>query len=170
MGLFDRLTGTKRPAGDIAQQSAEHVRAALLGLSRPDLPYVVRDGAPEGAELVAEWRLMESAWQTFFVRSQVSRAVQIRMRLVPSSHEVRALDRQWEVTWVAGKPRLMMSPEYTRGQVHTVSKRWTIGRGADGGLETTETFCFDNTALKSPLQDAVLAAGWTWRAVVTGKL
>lgn len=41
MGLFDKLTGTKRPA-----------------------------------DLVAEWRLLEPAWQTFFARTQVSRVFQ----------------------------------------------------------------------------------------------
>ncbi|MFI9585446.1 hypothetical protein ACIHCQ_27120 [Streptomyces sp. NPDC052236] len=170
MGLFDKLTGTKRPSSGVAPHSTEEVRAALLRLNQPDVPYVVRDGTPEGADLVAEWRILEPAWQTFFVRTQVSRALQIRMRLVPAGHEVRALDRQWEVTWVGGTARLALSAEYSRGQVNTVSRRWTVGRDAEGGLEATETFRFDNSALKGPLQDAVLGAGWTWRGVVSGKL
>ncbi|MFJ9032269.1 hypothetical protein ACIRQP_27820, partial [Streptomyces sp. NPDC102274] len=57
-----------------------------------------------------------------------------------------------------------------RGQVQTVSKRWTLGGSEDGGLDATETFSFDSSDLKNPLQDTVLAAGWTWRGVVTGKL
>ncbi|MFF4350180.1 hypothetical protein [Streptomyces sp. NPDC001530] len=170
MGLFDKLTGTKHPSSGVAPCSAEEVRAALLGLNQPDVPYVVRDGAPEGAELVAEWRISEPAWQTFFARTQVSRVLQVRMRLVPADHEVRALDRQWEVTWVGGTPRLSLSAEYSRGPAKTVSRQWTVGRGAGGGLEATETFRFDSSEMKDPLRDAVLGAGWTWRGAVFGRL
>lgn len=52
MGLFDRLTGTKRPADGVVPRPAAEVRAALLGLNRPDVPYVIRDGRAEGVELV----------------------------------------------------------------------------------------------------------------------
>ncbi len=170
MGLFDKLTGTKRPADGVAPRSAAEVHAALLGLNSPDVPYVVRDGREEGADLVAEWRILDPAWQTFFVRTQVSRVFQVRMRLVPEKHEVRSLDQQYEVTWVGDTPRLAIAAEAQRGQVQTVSKRWTLGGGEDGGLEATETFSFDSSDLKNPLQDTVLGAGWTWRGVITGKL
>lgn len=170
MGLFDKLTGTKRPADGVAPRSTAEVHAALLGLNRTDVPYVVRDGRAEGADLVAEWRMLEPAWQTFFARTQVSRVFQVRMRLVPEKNEVRTLDQQYEVTWVGGTPRLSISAEAQRGQVKTVSKQWTLGGGEDGDAEATETFTFDSSELKNPLQDAVLGAGWTWRGVVTGKL
>ncbi len=96
MGLFDKLNGTKHPCGDVPPQPAEDVKRALLGLNGPDVPYVVRYGADEGAHLVAEWRLMEPAWQSFFASSQMSRRIRIRMRLDPGSHEVRVLEEQWK--------------------------------------------------------------------------
>ncbi|MFJ6562748.1 hypothetical protein ACIQMV_23355 [Streptomyces sp. NPDC091412] len=170
MGLFDKLTGTKRPAEGIAPRPAAEVHAALLGLSRPDVPYVVRDGRAEGADLVAEWRVLDPAWRTFFIRTQVSRVFQTRMRLVPEKHEVRCLDQQFEVSWVGDTPRLVIAAEAQRGQVHTVSKRWTLGGGEDGGIEATETFGFDTNDLKTPLQETVLGVGWTWRGVVSGRL
>ncbi|MFG2298581.1 hypothetical protein [Streptomyces sp. NPDC048603] len=166
MGLFDRLTGTKHPDRGTAQRSAEEVQAALLALNGPDVPYVVRGGGPEGADLVAEWRISDPAWHTFFVRTQVSRVVQIRMRLVPATHEVRALDRQFEVSWVGGIPRLAVSAEASRGQVKTVSWRRSVERDAGGGLDATEVFRFDTSDMKDPLRAAVLGAGWTWRGVV----
>ncbi|MEV0094780.1 hypothetical protein [Streptomyces sp. NPDC050738] len=169
MGLFDRLTGTKHPADGVAPRSAAEVYAALLGLNRPDVPYVVRDGRAEGADLVAEWRVMDPAWHAFFVRTQVSRVFQVRMRLVPEKNEVRTLDQEYEVTWSSGVPVLSLSVEAERGQVRTVSKRWTIG-GEDGGPGLTESYKFDSADLKPPLQDMVLAGGWTWRGVVAGKL
>jgi hypothetical protein len=166
MGLFDKLTGTRRPEGGVAARQADEVRAALLGLNGDDVPYVVRDGRPEGADLVAEWRVLEPAWRTFFARSQVSRVYKVHMRLVPEKNEVRSLDTEFEVQWAGDVPRLTAAASAQRGQVKTVSKRWTLG--GDDGAE--ETFSFDTDDLKTPLQDAVLKSGWTWRGVVTGKL
>ncbi|MFE4638539.1 hypothetical protein ACFRJ1_34915 [Streptomyces sp. NPDC056773] len=170
MGLFDKLTGTRHPDSGVAPRSAEEVRALLLGLFGADAPYVVRGGTPEGVDLVAEWRIREPAWHTFFARTQVSRVLQIQLRLDPAAREVRSVDKQFEVTWLGGTPRLALSAEAERGQVSTVSWRRKVERGADGGLEATEVFRFDNSDLKDPLREAVLGAGWTWRGVVFGKL
>ncbi|MFI8873666.1 hypothetical protein [Streptomyces sp. NPDC055243] len=93
MGLFDKLTGTRHPDSGVAPRTADEVRAALLAVNGPDVPYRVRNGTPaESADLVAEWRIMEPAWHTFFVRSQLDRTLKTRMRLVPDSHEVRTVD------------------------------------------------------------------------------
>ncbi|MGW3656769.1 hypothetical protein ACWD6R_14210 [Streptomyces sp. NPDC005151] len=170
MGLFDMLTGTKRPEGGVAPRSAEELRTALLSLNRPDVPYVIRDGAAHDADLVAEWRMAEPAWHTFFIESQLTRAVRIRMRLVEEGHEVRAIEEQWEVTRVGNPPRLQTSSEYSRGADRTVSRRWTLKRGENGRLEATETFRFDSAELRNPLQNAALKSGWTWRGVIFGKL
>jgi hypothetical protein len=170
MGLFDKLTGTRHPADGAVPSSADEVRAALLGLNRSDVPYVIRDGAAEGADLVAEWRMAEPAWQAVFVQSQLSRAVRIRMRLAESGHEVRAVEEQWEVTRVGDPPRLRISSQYSRGPDRTVSRHWTIQRGENGRLEARETFRFDGAQLRDPLRNAVLDCGWTWRGVVFGRL
>ncbi|KUJ69154.1 hypothetical protein ACZ90_12380 [Streptomyces albus subsp. albus] len=167
MGLFDKLTGTRHPDTGVAPRTAEELRAALLGLNGPDVPYVVRAATPaEGADLVAELRIREPAWHTFFARTQLSRTLKIRMRLVPADHEVRALDEQQEITWVGDTPTLATSREYTRGQVTTVSREWTIERGADRRLRVTEVSAFDTAEMKNPLREAVLGAGWTWRGAV----
>ncbi|MEU5706964.1 hypothetical protein [Streptomyces flaveolus] len=166
MGLFDLFTGTRRPDSGVAARSPGEVRAALLAVGGPDVPYTVREGAADGAELVAEWRVREPAWHTFFARTQVSRTLEIRMRLVPGRREVRALDREWEVTWVGETPRLALSKEQSRGQVRTVSRRWTVDRGSDGRLRMTEDFRFDSAELKTPLQEAVLRMGWIWRGAL----
>jgi hypothetical protein len=170
MGLFDRLTGTRRPPAGLAPLPAEEVRAALLGLDRPDVPYVVRYGAAEQADLVAEWRITEPAWQRLFVESQLTHAVRIRMRLNRHDHEVRALEEQREVTRVGNPPTLRIASGYSRGPDRTVTRQWTVGRGAGGHLEATETFRFDAAELRDALRDAALASGWTWRSVVFGGL
>ncbi|WP_329597471.1 hypothetical protein OIE43_15075 [Streptomyces pseudovenezuelae] len=168
MGLFDKLTGTRRPADGVPAQSADAVRAALLGLNGPDVPYVIRDGSEEGADLVAEWRLLEPAWRTFFVRSQLSRVFKISMRLVPEKDEVRAIDQQFEVEWVGDTPRLSLTHDVQRGQVKTASKQWSLNRDESGNRE--QTFGFDSDDLKDPLRTTVLKSGWTWRGVMTGRL
>ncbi|WP_037863538.1 hypothetical protein [Streptomyces sp. NRRL S-340] len=170
MGFFDRLTGTQRPPEGVPAVPGEEVRAALLGLNGPQAAFVVRYGGGEQCDLLAEWRLREPAWQQIFVRSQISHAVRIRMRLDHRVHEVRALEEQWELSRVGSPTRLQVTSAYTRGPSRTVSRQWTIGRGADGRVEATETFRFDSARLREPLRDTVLESGWTWRGVVFGKL
>jgi hypothetical protein len=170
VGFFDKLTGTQRPADGVTPASSREVRAALLALSRPDLPYVIRDGTPEDADLVAEWRLAEPTWQGFFIQSQLSRAIRIRMRLDDEDHEVRALEEAWEVSRVGNPPRLKMSSQYTRGPSRTVSTHRRVQRGDDDSPEARVTFHFDSSDLVNPLRDTVLKSGWTWRGLAFGKL
>ncbi|MDF9807519.1 hypothetical protein M2436_006066 [Streptomyces sp. HB372] len=170
MGFFDMLTGTRRPEAGTAPRSAEELRTALLGLNRADVPYVIGDGAAHGADLVAEWRIAEPAWQTFFIGSHLTHAIRIRMRLAEDVPEVRAVEESWEVTRVGNPPRLRTSAEYTRGGGRTVSRRYTLKRGESGRLEATESFSFDSAQLTDPLRNTTLEAGWTWRGVVFGKL
>lgn len=170
MGLFDKLTGTQRPADGVAPTAAEEVRAALLGLNGSDVPYVIRDGGADGADLVAEWRLAEPTWQHLFVQSRLSHALRIRMRLVQEDHAVRAVEEQWQVMRVGNPPRLEVSRQYSRGPDRTVTRYWTFERGNSGRLQATEIFRFDGTALRDPLRNAVLNCGWTWRGILLGKL
>ncbi|MFG2591828.1 hypothetical protein [Streptomyces sp. NPDC048438] len=170
MGILDKLTGTRHPEDGVEPRPAEELRGALLALNRPDVPYVIRDGASDGADLVAEWRIAEPAWQTFFIGSQLTHAIRIRLRLAEESHEVRAVEEQWEVTRVGNPPRLRTSAEYGRGSGRTVSRRWSLQRGENGRLQATETFSFDSAELTGPLRNTALTSGWTWRGVLFGKL
>lgn len=64
--------------------------ARLLGLNGPEIPYLVSNGTPgEKAGLVVEWRVMKPTWRSFFVRTQVSNSLQIRMGFDPANHVVR---------------------------------------------------------------------------------
>ncbi|MFI9427299.1 hypothetical protein ACIG54_27515 [Streptomyces achromogenes] len=47
-----------------------------------------------------------------------------------------------------------------------MSRSWTVDRGPEGKLRLTEDYRFDTTEMKTPLQEAVLGAGWTWRGVL----
>ncbi|WNE94093.1 hypothetical protein PS467_01545 [Streptomyces luomodiensis] len=168
MGRFwDKYTGTRYPGSEVMPLPSTHLRTALLALNGPDVPFVVRDArSAEKADLVAEWRIREPTWQTFFVRNGLDRQFRIRMRLVPQKREVRTLDEQWEVTWVGTTPKVATSGAYGRGPMTTVSKRWTSEQGPDGRRRRIQAFGFDSREMKNPLRDTVLGAGWIWRGVV----
>ena len=86
-------------------QSPSAVRSALLDTNRPDAPFVIRDGSPEGVDLVAEWRIVDYAWYDFFARARVQRANQTLMRFDTDKSEVRAVDHEWAVKWHNGTVR-----------------------------------------------------------------
>ncbi|MFD3972771.1 hypothetical protein [Streptomyces cyaneofuscatus] len=110
------------------------------------------------------------AWQPFFLASQLTHAIRIRMRLAEDVPEVRAVEESGEVTRVGNPSRLRISATYARGGGRTVSRRYTLQRGESGRLEATESFSFDSAQLTDPLRTSTLEAGWTWRGVVFGKL
>ncbi|MFF7866123.1 hypothetical protein ACFZCT_06620 [Streptomyces qaidamensis] len=83
---------------------------------------------------------------------------------------MRVVEEGREVTRVGDPPRLKISGQYTRGPDRAVSRHYTSGRGESGRLKATETYRFDSAELRDPLRDAVLAASWTWRSVVFGRL
>ncbi|MGW0882241.1 hypothetical protein [Streptomyces sp. NPDC002671] len=171
MGFFSRPQDTKYPSNEVVTRSCEELRFALLRLNQPGVPYVVRPGTPEeGADLVAEYRVMEPAWRTFFAKSQLDRLYRIRMRFVPASREVRVSEEQREVTWVGDSLRMLASASWHRGPVKKVSRRWAIERGDKGGFKLTETFRFDSSEMRDPVQGTVLGAGWTWCGVHTRHL
>lgn len=139
MGFLDKLTGTERPEAGAVPRPAEELRTALLGLNGPDVPYIISNGAAHGADLVAEWRIAEPAWQHIFVQSQLTHAIRIRMRLAEDVPEVRAVEESWEVTRVGNPPRLQTSATYTRGAGRTVSRQYTLQRGENGRLRPSRS-------------------------------
>jgi hypothetical protein len=85
----------------------------LLGLSRDSAPWHVGDGAAEGCDLVAEWRIVDAQWSGVFFAYGLSKVFRIKLKFDEAAHEVRnlsdptATDRQAPVTivserWMAG--------------------------------------------------------------------
>lgn len=152
MALFDKLTGTRRPEPGVIPLPAAELRDALRALDAPDAPFALRDGTGrEGADLVAVWRIPPGPWHP--------RRGQTSLRLVPAAREVRVLDEQWDTAESGG------GLAYSRGPLRSTSKQWTLTRGPDGRRRLTESSSFSADRAKSPLREAVLAAGWTWRGV-----
>lgn len=170
MGLFDWLTGTKKPEDDVPVRSADEVRAALLAVNRPTAPFTVRDSDDEQADLVAEWRIVDATWYEIFAKAGLTKVAQVLMRLDPAEHEVRATDKEWTVQWRAGTPELSLEAEGFRGQQKSMEFGKAYAFTEHGEYGEVYNYHFDTDELKDPLQDAVTAAGWTWRGVAFGKL
>lgn len=171
MGLFDFITGTKAAPKGVARQPAATLREQLLAINRPTAPWVVRDGAAEGVDLVAEWKIVDAAWYEIFGKAGLEKAFKILMKFDEAKGEVRAVDQEWTVNWSAGVPALSLAVDTFRGQKTEVSFGTAYAfREEDLTYGKVYDYRFNTGELKDPLRDAALAAGWGWRGVAFGKL
>jgi len=170
MGIFDILTSTKRPPADAKQLSQQEVLQALMSLNRPTAPYHLVDGQAEGVDLIAEWRIVDAQWYEIFAKAGVSKVFKIYLKLDPRKYEVRALDKEYSVTWSAGVPKLSTSGEYFRGQKYSFSSGWRFGFKETLEPGVVYNYHFTTKEIKKPIQDAVTGCGWTYKGVTFGKL
>ena len=171
MGLFDWLTGSKSAPAGIPRQSAAELRTRLFAVNRESAPFVVRDGAPEGVDLVAEWKIVDAAWYEIFAKAGLERTFKVLMRFDEAKGEVRAVDQEWCVEWRAGIPSLSLSAGAFRGQKVEMSFGSAYAfREEDLRFGKVYEYRFNTKELKTPLIEAAQAAGWGWKGVAFGKL
>jgi hypothetical protein len=171
MGFFDMFTGRKAPPAGTPRQDAAELRAAFLALNRDTAPFTLREGGPEGADLVAEWRIVDAAWYEIFAKAGLRKGVQVLLRLDEASGEVRAVDRDYTVEWRAGVPHLAFSAEGFRGQKIEMSFGTGYAfREEDLRFGKVYEYRFNTRELKAPLQEITAIHGWTWRPVAFGRL
>lgn len=170
MGLFDSLTGTKKPDANVSVRSVDDLRTELLGLNRDTAPYVVRAAGDEKADLVAEWCIVDATWYAIFAKAGLSKVAKILMRFDTDKTEVRSADEEYTVEWNAGVPTLSVAAQKFRGQQTSVQfgRSWAFTE--QGQYGEVYNYHFDTKELKKPLQDATTSSGWTWRGVAFGKL
>ena len=171
MAWMDVLTGRKTPAAGTLPQPVDAVRDALLALSRDTAPWSVRPAATdEAADLVAEWRIVDARWHEVFARAALTRTFSIHMRLHRDKCEVRTLDCSRDLEWRAGVPVMTAGWTMTRGP----QVSWEFGTGY-AFTETAQfgqvcNYRFNGAEMRGPLQQAVLAQGWTWRPAMFNPL
>lgn len=163
-------TGEEDPAPGIEAQPAPQVRESLLGINRDTAPFQVRDGAAEGVDLVAEWRIVDAQWYEIFAKAGLEGVFKVLMKLDETKHEVRAVDQEWSVAWRAGVPTLSLAAEEFRGQKWEKSFGTAYAFTETGPYGEVYNYRFDTDELKEPLKKAVLEAGWRWKPVAFGKL
>ncbi len=169
MSFFGKLFG-QAPAPQGPPQSVDAVRGALLAVNRSTAPFQVRLAKDEGgADLVAEWRIVDAKWYEIFAKAGLKKAFKVLMRLDEASHEVRAVDQEWSVEWRAGVPSLSLAASAFRGQKTEIEFGKAYGFTENLGVGEIYNYRFATNELKTPLQAAV-AHGWRWRGIAFGKL
>ena len=168
--MFDFLTGTKRPANGTPVLPADGLRAALLAAARPSAPWRVVDGRSDGVDLVAEWRIVDAKWYEIFAKAGLEKSFRILMKFDEASHELRAQDREYEISWRAGVPSMSLAASGFKGQTSSIEFGKAYGFTEKGTLGEIYNYHFATSEIKKPLQQAVLGAGWSWKPVSFGKL
>ena len=171
MGLFDWITGSKSAPAGVVRQPAATLRAALLAANRDTAPFLIRDGAPEGVDLVAEWRIVDARWYEIFAKASLSKVFKVLMKLDEANGEVRAVDQEWTVEWRAGVPNLALSVDTFRGQKKEFSFGTAYAFKEDlSGFGKVYEYRFNTGELKDPLVEIAQQNGWGWKGVAFGKL
>jgi len=171
MGLFDWLTGTKSAPAGVSRQPAAALRAAMLASNRETAPFIIRDGAPEGADLVAEWKIVDAAWYEIFAKAGLTKVFKVLMKFDEEKGEVRAVDQEWTVEWRAGVPDLSLSAEAFRGQKMEMSFGTAYAFKEDlSGFGKVYEYRFKTGEIKDPLVQIAQQHGWGWKGVAFGKL
>lgn len=170
MGLFDFLTGTKRPEAGREPAPAAAVGDAIMAVNRDTAPFHITRDTSGKADFIAQWRIVDARWYEIFAKAGLKRVFRIRMKLDPDAHEVRAVDEEFSVAWRAGVPTLSAAVTGFRGQKKEVSFATAYGFTEEFKPGQVYKYRFATNEIKSPLQEAVTAQGWTWRGVALGKL
>jgi hypothetical protein len=170
MGLFDFFTSTRRPASGTPVQSREEVLARLQSLNRPTAPFHIVDGRAEQVDLIAEWKIVDAQWYEIFAKAGLSKVFRIYLKLDPAAHEVRAMDREYTVEWRAGVPRLAAVMSGFKGQKQSVEFGAAYAFTEELRPGQVYNYRFNTKELKTPIQEAVTGAGWTYKGVAFGKL
>lgn len=166
MGMLDFLTGTKKPAPGTPVLSIDEVKSKILALNRPTAPYQIVDGQSEGADLIAEWNIVDAKWYEIFAKAGLQDSFKVYLKLHPENNEVRALDKRFKVEWRAGVPTVNLSASLELGQQTSFSMGSAYAFTEDLGYGQVYNYRFNSQELKGPLQKAVTDSGWTYKGVV----
>jgi hypothetical protein len=170
MKLLDFFRSTKRPAAGTPVLSRQEVLDRLMSLNRSTAPFHLIDGSEEMVDLIAEWKIVDAQWYEIFAKAGLSKVFKIYLKLDPEAHEVRAMDREYSVSWKAGVPTLSVAVSAFKGQTQSVEfgKAYAFTETLAPGQ--VYNYKFDTREIKKPIQDTVTGCGWTYKGVAFGKL
>jgi len=163
-----KLFGNKPAKGPAL--SPQEVIARLLSLNRPTAPYQIRDGRAEGADLLAEWKIVDAQWYEIFAKANLTKVFRIYMKLDPGKQEVRAQDREYAIAWRAGVPSLSLAASAFKGQSVSVEFGAAYAFTEELAPGQVYKYRFNTGELKKPIQEVVAACGWKYKGVAFGKL
>jgi hypothetical protein len=171
MGIFSKLrdtfTGTKRPDPNTAVLPVEELKKALEAVNRETAPFVIRRAEhDEAGDFLAEWKIVDAKWYEIFSKAGLKKVFRIHMKIDEENHEVRAMDREFSVSWKAGVPSLSASATAFQGQKIEVSGGTAYAFTEEFKPGQVYKYRFDTRELKKPLHEAITGAGWTYRGVI----
>ena len=168
--MFDFLTSAKRPASGTrvlpAHRSSSGSRHSIGRQHR----WGVIDGRSEGVDLIAEWKIVDARWYEIFAKAGLAKGFRIYLKLDEATKEVRAQDREYEVSWAAGVPNLSIAASSFKGQTKSIEFGAAYGFTEDLTIGQQYKYRFETGEIKKPVQDAVTACGWIYKGVAFGKL
>ena len=167
--MFDFLTSTRRPAAGVAVLPAREVLDRLQALDRDTAPWRIVDGAAEGVDLIAEWKIVDARWYEIFAKAGLTKVFRIFLKIDDAKKHVRAQDREYEVEWRAGVPSLSVSASAFKGQSTSVQFGTSYGFKEDLSVGRQYQYFFKTSEIKAPVQDAVVACGWVYKGIAFGK-
>lgn len=113
---------------------------------------------------------MEAQWYEIFAKAGLSKVFKIYLKLDLNAHEVRAMDQEYTISWLAGVPKLSVAVSSFKGQTQSIEfgKAYAFTETLAPGQ--VYNYQFDTREIKKPIQDAVTSCGWTYKGVAFGKL
>jgi hypothetical protein len=170
MGFLDKLTSTKRPEPGTTVCSRDEVRQRILSVNRPTAPFQIVDGADEGVDLIAEWKIVDAQWYEIFAKAGLEKVFRIYLKFDESENEVRAKDHEYSLSWSAGVPNLEASMSKSWGQTQSIQFGTAYAFTEELRPGEVYNYRFSTGELKGPIQEAVTECGWTYKGVTFGKL
>lgn len=166
--MFDFLTSTRRPADGTPAVPAAEVLKRIRALNRPTSPWRVINGASEGVDLIAEWKIVDAKWYEIFAKAGLTRVFRIFLKVDEENRHIRAQDREYEIEWRAGVPSLSLAARGFKGQKWSTEYEASYGITEDFSIGVQYKYFFKTSEIKKPIQDAVVASGWTYKGIVFG--
>jgi hypothetical protein len=167
--MFDFLTSTKRPVAGTAVLPASQVLDRLKALDRETAPWRIVDGAAEGVDLIAEWKIVDARWYEIFAKAGLTKVFRIFLKIDDAKKHVRAQDREYEVSWRVGVPSLSLAASGFKGRSTSIQFGTSYGFKEDLSIGQQYQYFFKTSEIKTPVQEAVVACGWVYKGIAFGK-
>jgi hypothetical protein len=155
------LTGNHPAKPGVAAVSRAELREALLGLSRDTAPWKVRDGFPEGTDLIVEWKIVDAKWSGTFSKAGMQKTFKIYLLLDEAKNTVHSLDEEWEIAWHAGIAELTVAASYKRGQMIESSWSNEVAFTEIVRPGVVYEYRFSTAEMKDPVIEAITGRGWS---------
>jgi len=150
--------------------TVEELTARLKALNRTTAPYRIVDGQAEGADLIAEWRIVDAQWVEVFAKSGIKKVFRIYLKFDPGKHELRARDHEYSLEWSAGVPKLTLATSSFSGQMTSVEFGSAYAFTETLAPGQVYNYRFNTNEIKKPIQEAAAACGWKYKGISFGKL